>query len=954
MYLARDEQLRRTVALKEIRPERVDDPTVRRRFLAEAEITGRLEHPGIVPIYALEHDAWGRPVYAMRFIQGRTLSDAIQIHHHQPTPLGLHELLQRFIVVCQTMAYAHNQGVIHRDLKPANVMLGAYGETLVVDWGLAKVLGSGVRDETWRLAPEEVAAEAGETVVPRSEDGSGDSDQLTSAGLVLGTPAYMAPEQARGEIDNLGPPADIYALGAVLLEILTGKPPYVGPSTLNILHQVLAGPPQAFTAGHQSIPRPLQAICLRAMARDAAARYPTASELALDVERWLADEPVRAYREPFRARARRWIRRHRTLVTTLSVTGMLLIGGGIGFAWWQQQHAVAAALRAQEEEQRLARNAETVASLLEQCEAALGTEDLERARVALAAAERQAAEGGTSALTERLARCRTDHQLLRDLNATNAQRWGHLWNLRVSTDQVVGRWREAFARAGVTLDPGGSIEEAARQVNASIIRERLLYTFDLWLRLAPTPEVRRLLQTADPSPYRDACRDALQAEAVPALLVLAEKGEALTQSTGFLTALAQHPDLPAERRRQLLHQVLHQRPGDLEVLMALAEVATRFPLATDDGIRWFQAATAVHPRSFVAMTGLAHTLSRKGDLVGAVEHYRAALKLDPSYGQAHLNLGSMLINLGDLDSAMESFRAAIQNEPLNPKVHSHFGYILTKYKQDYVGAEASLREALRLNPDFSQAHAGLGLMYEAKRDMPRAIDAYRAALKRDADYTLVYQQLGAILEKQGDLEEASRCQTELLRISPNDPQARERLDRLQHLRRLLGRLPDILTRRQNPASPEEACQFAVLCSQGARKQYAAATRLYLEAFAGNPQLTSDHRYTAALAAVAGGCGQGNDAATATDRAKLRTQALRWLQEELADLVKHASTGQPARPEQLAQTLTSWLTETEFARLRPGPKDAELSEVERADWDRFWDSVRAARHTAQQAGGKDGS
>jgi serine/threonine protein kinase len=136
--VARDEQLHRNVALKEIRPGQADDALVRQRFLAEAEITGQLEHPGIVPIYALGHDAEGRPHYAMRFIQGHTLKEAIQVHHQKPTPLGLRELLQRFITVCQTMAYAHSKGVIHRDLKPSNVMLGDYGETLVVDWGLAK------------------------------------------------------------------------------------------------------------------------------------------------------------------------------------------------------------------------------------------------------------------------------------------------------------------------------------------------------------------------------------------------------------------------------------------------------------------------------------------------------------------------------------------------------------------------------------------------------------------------------------------------------------------------------------------------------------------------------------------------------------------------------------------------------------------------------------------------
>src|SRR5262249_19292171 len=140
--LAQDEKLGRHVALKEIRAD-CRDAAARRRFLVEATITGRLEHPGIVPIYTLEEDADGEPYYIMRFIEGRTLGAAIQAYHEEPTPLAFRELLQRFVSVCQTVAYAHSRGVIHRDLKPANVMLGDYGETLVVDWGLAKEVVSG-------------------------------------------------------------------------------------------------------------------------------------------------------------------------------------------------------------------------------------------------------------------------------------------------------------------------------------------------------------------------------------------------------------------------------------------------------------------------------------------------------------------------------------------------------------------------------------------------------------------------------------------------------------------------------------------------------------------------------------------------------------------------------------------------------------------------------------------
>jgi formylglycine-generating enzyme required for sulfatase activity/tRNA A-37 threonylcarbamoyl transferase component Bud32 len=320
--LAFDETLRRQVALKEIRPELRDNAHLRRRFLAEAEITGQLEHPGVVPIYALEHDAEGQPYYAMRFIQGKTLAEAIQAYHAQPTPLAFHALLKRFLDVCQTMAYTHSRGVIHRDLKPTNVMLGDYGETLVVDWGLAKRLRGGA--ETQPRQGEEATA-------PAADTGAGSAD-LTEAGQVLGTPAYMSPEQADGRAEGIGPATDIYALGAILYELLTGQPPYRGAGLGAILSQVRQGPPPPPGQVRRGVPRALEAVCLKAMARAPAGRYASAAEVAREVERWLADEPVAAYREPLPVRLARWGRRHRTLVMAvglvlLTVVGAAIIGG---------------------------------------------------------------------------------------------------------------------------------------------------------------------------------------------------------------------------------------------------------------------------------------------------------------------------------------------------------------------------------------------------------------------------------------------------------------------------------------------------------------------------------------------------------------------------------------------------------------------------------------------------
>jgi serine/threonine protein kinase/tetratricopeptide (TPR) repeat protein len=306
IYRARDEQLRRVVALKEIQDRHADDPESRARFLREARITGMLEHPGIVPVYALGRHADGRPYYAMRFINGQSLKDAIGDFHAPDgsgcDPVGhrlaMRQLLERFRDVCNTIAYAHSRGVIHRDLKPDNIMLGPYGETLVVDWGMAKVIG---------LPQEPGDSGTGEVPPPEFDD---DSIALRTGGLI-GTPAYMSPEQATVQLDRLGPASDVYSLGVTLYCLLTGRTPFKARDLNEILRRVREGNFLRPRQVNGRVPPALEAICLKAMALAPEDRYPSPRALAEDIEHWLADEAVSAYREWWPQRLARWARRHR-------------------------------------------------------------------------------------------------------------------------------------------------------------------------------------------------------------------------------------------------------------------------------------------------------------------------------------------------------------------------------------------------------------------------------------------------------------------------------------------------------------------------------------------------------------------------------------------------------------------------------------------------------------------
>ena len=368
--LARDEELRREVAVKLLQERYALDKENNARFMAEAEITGSLEHPGIVPVYGLGTTPDGRPFYAMRFIRGDSLRDAALAFHQKvkdftPTErlLDLRKLLSRFIDVCEATSYAHSRGVLHRDLKPGNIMLGRFGETLVVDWGLAKSLGrsDSVSDEP--------------SIHPSSQSGSAE----TQLGSAIGTPAYMSPEQAAGQIDKLGPATDVYGLGATLYFVLTGVPPVVADRVRDVLEKVRRGEVTPVCQVKEWLPRPLEAICSRAMALEANDRYPGPRELADDVERWLADASVSAYRESAIESASRWLRQHSTLVFSAAAIGIVAIAAGWGMAWLAEnsrQRIANEKLRAEKSEGIAQRNFDRALEAVDQMLTRVGNERL--------------------------------------------------------------------------------------------------------------------------------------------------------------------------------------------------------------------------------------------------------------------------------------------------------------------------------------------------------------------------------------------------------------------------------------------------------------------------------------------------------------------------------------------------------------------------------------------------
>ena len=349
-----DEELKRPLAMKvalneaakgvQLSPTPVDPRTLG-RFLDEAQVTGQLDHPGIVPVHELGLDEHQRVFFTMRLVQGKNLSEVIDDVHAGVAGWTRTRVLDVLLKVCEAVAYAHAKGVIHRDLKPSNIMVGRFGEVYTMDWGLAKIVG-----QLDAPTDPEHAGDAQED--PEAELSRDELLVRTREGAVMGTPAYMAPEQARGEIQNLDRRTDVYALGAMLYHLLVGEPPYTGTKSglkaKEIVRLVSAGPPPPVHSRKDDVPAELEAICDKAMERSPDERYPDVSSLAEDLRNYLERRVVRAYETGSLAELRKWVGRNRG--TAASLVAAVVISLSLLSLLYAQSETAAAAIFSKNEE----------------------------------------------------------------------------------------------------------------------------------------------------------------------------------------------------------------------------------------------------------------------------------------------------------------------------------------------------------------------------------------------------------------------------------------------------------------------------------------------------------------------------------------------------------------------------------------------------------------------------
>ncbi|MCO6457536.1 MAG: serine/threonine protein kinase [Pirellulaceae bacterium] len=892
VWVARDRHLGRDVALKELLPQRAGSAELSARFVAEARITGQLQHPGIVPVYDLVAADEGERTayYTMRFVGGRTLSEAIRSYHQQAQASGrdrlqLRDLLGVFVSVCNAVAYAHARGVTHRDLKGSNVVLGDFGEVIVLDWGLAKARG-----EADTASGETESAAGGQPRVQLADVGA---DQ-TQRGRVLGTPGYMSPEQAQGRHDQVGPASDIYSLGAVLYEILVGEPPFHAGSAEDILRQVVADTPAAPRSRWVQCPPALNAICLKALEREPAQRYATAIELADDVRRWLADEPVSVYAEPLVQRLARWSRRHRTLVTSAAALLLTaLVGVSLGLvAVKREQLKTEQARQRAETNQQLARGA--VDRFLVQVSSNVllnepGLQALRRqllesaveyfqqiadnaqgdpaARIDLATAYGRQAQlrfelGEIEKAFELNERARTllmppEGQQIRD--GTQLTYMAMTYHNQATFHSAVGDWAKAAHCFQLALEMRSKLVEFNPD-NAELRRllaadytgvgANLQETGQFTEALAAYEKARQLLEVTGgenyyPEQYQSDRSNVLHNLA----LIYRELNQVGVSREAFDEVIRQQ------------RQLLERNPGDLHLSNHLIRSLVERAILQQH----YQGQLESARDGYLEALDMARTLSRQNPLVG--EFRRNIAAISNNLGAVHQQLGSPDQALQALREAIAAWRELIGDSPLNREYHAglcdSLGTLGDLYRQraefqlglDSFAEGARVMQALRDShpdvPRYAVRHAmltsSIGLTYmnqarweEARLQFRKVVDGLNA-LRQTVDEPAVLESmyLQALLglaeatSRTGQHEQALEYFRQGLELAPAEQQVvwsiyqAVAVIRQGDYQRGLGMMENLAPPAGDPAAwaHELACIHALAASRAAADDPAQAARL---------------------------------------------------------------------------------------------------------------------------------
>ncbi|MEE8104492.1 MAG: protein kinase [Planctomycetota bacterium] len=979
VWRARDVDLGRHAAIKVLREAHRGSADTIERFVEEAQIGGQLQHPGIVPVYGLGVLEDYRPYFAMKLVKGQTLAELLK--DRDDPAKDRRKLLSYFEHICHTVAYAHARGVIHRDLKPRNIMIGSFDEVQVVDWGFAKVLAQGgVADERRaKGAPDP-------TVIATVRTESDESDSV--AGSVMGTAGYMPPEQALGMLDELDERSDVFALGAVLCEILTGSPPY-SPERGSLYEQAanakLEHANEALDAcGADDELIELAKRCIAPLRGD---RPRSAQTVARSVTEYLTSVEERAHRAELAAIAARAkaaetreraerarlagleARRARFQTVAIAAALLLLVAGSGATYFWMRHDRVArerSSMASIDEALQEARFHEGRAEWVEAIAAAQRSHDLARAADA-GTATRDRVQGLVVRYEDAKRRAGEDRAMAERLELLRSR-----WSNGDNHKQTDADFADAFREYGYDVYEGEPEMIGARLKRRRIAAE-LAAALDEWSLLRRAARKLKgtdwnhlldIARAADPDELRNKVRDATA-----------------TRDYQALRALSKEPDLPAKTMLLLGHgtTVAGDPPQGMRVLRQAVLryprdpwVHARLAYSSDmlkdrkASVRNYTAAVALRPTSAQMNLQLGDALVLDHQSTNAIPMYRRAIEFGPHIVRAYVGLSLALYDQKDYGGTIEACEGAIENAPPDPLPH-YLKATALRQQRKFDEAEASFKKALELGPDYAMIHREMGSMYLQLRRYKDAAGSYEKAVEiKPSDFNAWFQ-LGSARQSFLALDEALEAFHRARALQPDDAVVNlwiarmhwlkhewakalpwlERAHRLgtgtgrwtyptarfieqakvwQHIE---PRLPALLNGEEKPRDAEEMQHIAELCYES--KKYGASLRFWRELFDKHPKfevLTA--RYNAiCTAALAGAPGRSKD--KVEDLPTARALAHVWLERNLQEL-----RAQPKA--RLTQRLNHWKYDSDLKFVRE--QLSQMPESERRDWQRFWAQVDA--------------
>jgi serine/threonine-protein kinase len=720
VYKAWHQRLRRPVAIKMLLVGAYAQPQELERFLREAETLAGLRHANIVQIHEAG-DADGRPYFTMEFVEGGSLAQKLV-----GAPHPARQAAALVAVVAEAVHAAHQHAIVHRDLKPGNVLLTADGTPKLTDFGLAR----------------------------RLEGAAG----LTQSGAALGTPSYMAPEQALGKSHAVGPAADTYALGAILYELLTGRPPFRAETAEETVRQVVALGPVAPSRLNAAAPRDLETICLKCLEKSPEQRYPSARALADDLQRFLRHEPIVARPVGALGRTVRWARCYPTgaaLAATALALVVLAISSG---TWFIQQRA-----------ERRGELRIEIGAAVTQAEKLRKRYHFQEAQELLEQARQLLGQTGPHELRQQVERAWEDLKLVKELDRDRLR----------ATTLVAGRfepgaaepfYEQTFATAGLD-GPGGDSETTAAQVRDSTVRVELVAALDDWASITEDPAraawLLEVARAADPDPWRDRLRQPKLWQDGPALSKLVQELGVGNLSPQLATAVGRSLRKRGAQAAPMLRTAQARFPQDfwlnLELGWALHDGGR-----SDEAIVFYRVALALRPETSPVHYAIAINLRNLHRLDEAIDHLKLALARDPNFALAHNGLGIVLLEKGQRDEALQHFQDAIRSDPTGcAAAHCNVGLIL-RIRGQLKEAIHHFRESIRLDPKASAvAQTGLADLLREKGQVDEAILRYREAIRLDPKTTAgAHINLGLTLYDKGQLDEAVGHLQEAVRLEP--------------------------------------------------------------------------------------------------------------------------------------------------------------------------------------------